>query len=112
MTKTQFKYLLVFVIIASACAEAFADARIRFVRGRTSATVSGKVSTGGRVCYTAGARRGQTLTAAVRSNTGKVMIFESGQTSYSAEVEISGDQSVCVDNIGRTASYSLTVSIR
>lgn len=112
MTKTQFKYLLVFVIIASVCAEAFADTRIRFARGRTSATVTGKVSTGGRVCYMAGARSGQTLTAVVRSNTGKVMIFESGETSYTSEVEISGDQSVCVDNIGRATSYSLTVSIR
>ena len=112
MTKTQLKYLFVFVAVATLCTEALADARIRFARGRTSATITGKVSTGGRVCYMAGARRGQTLTATVRSGSGKVMIFESGETSYTAAVEVSGDQSVCVDNIGRATSYSLTVSIR
>ncbi len=112
MTKSSLKYIFIFVIIATLCAEAFADIRVRFARGRSSATVSGKVRTGGRVCYIAGARRGQTLMATVSSNTGKVMIFESGETAYQLEVEMSGDQSVCVDNIGRSANYSLTVSIR
>jgi hypothetical protein len=90
---------------------AFADTRIRFVRGRTSATVSGRVPTGGRVCYFAGARAGQSFSSTVSSSTGKVQIFESGDTAYSYEVETAGDQSVCVDNLGRTATYRLTVSI-
>ena len=40
------------------------------------------------------------------------MIFESGETSYSYEVEQSGDQSVCVDNLAGATTYTLTVSIR
>ena len=100
------------VLIAAASLSTFAEIRIRFAKGRTSATVTGKVAEGGRICYVAGARRGQLLTATVSSNTGKVRIFESGETAYSSEVEISGDQSVCVDNLSKAATYRLTVSIR
>jgi hypothetical protein len=87
------------------------DTRIRFARGRTSATVRGTVGSGGRVCYIAGARSGQTLTATLSSRTGKAQIFESGDTSYTLAVDISGDQSICVDNLAGTTSYTLTVSI-
>lgn len=85
--------------------------KIRFAKGRTSATVAGNLTAGGRVCYFANARRGQTLTATVSSRTGKVNIFESGETRYTLEVEYPGDQSVCVDNLNRATSYSRTVSI-
>ena len=90
----------------------YADIRIRFPRGRTSATMTGKVGTGERVCYFARARQGQTLTATVSSRSGRVAIFESGETSYSYVIEVSGDQSVCVDNLSRATTYTLTVSIR
>jgi hypothetical protein len=88
------------------------DKRIRFAKGRTSATVGGIVATGGRICYFAGARSGQTLTATVSSRSGKVQILESGETSYTYQIEVTGDQSVCVDNIGNATRYSLTVAIR
>ncbi|HSI89082.1 MAG TPA: hypothetical protein VK918_08505 [Pyrinomonadaceae bacterium] len=100
------------VLIAAASLSTFAEIRIRFAKGRTSATVAGRVAEGGRICYVAGARRGQLLTATVSSNTGRVSIFESGETAYSYDIEVSGDQSVCVDNLGRAATYRLTVSIR
>ena len=32
--------------------------------------------------------------------------------SHMGEIEVTGDQSVCVDNLGRAATYRLTVSIR
>ena len=91
---------------------ALADTRIRFAKGRTSATVTGRVANGGRVCYIAGARAGQRFTATVSSRSGKAVIFESGETSYAYDVETRGNQSVCVDNLGGATSYSLTVSIK
>ena len=91
---------------------ALADTRIRFAKRRTSATVTGRVANGGRVCYFAGARAGQRFTATVSSRSGKAVIFESGETSYAYDVETRGDQSVCVDNLGGATSYSLTVSIK
>lgn len=99
-------------IVAFSNIAAFADTRIRFAKGRTSATVTGRVANGGRVCYIAGARVGQQFTATVSSRSGKVVIFESGETSYSYEVEVRGDQSVCVDNLAGATTYSLTVSIK
>ena len=88
------------------------DIRIRFPKGRTSATITGRVGNGGRVCYFARARVGQSFNATLSSKSGKVQIFESGETSYSYTVEQTGDQSVCVDNLSRATTYTLTVSIR
>jgi hypothetical protein len=112
MRNTRSLTIVAILIALLAAVDTFADIRLRFARGRTSATVSGKVAEGGRVCYFAGAKSGQRLTATVSSRSGKVMILESGETSYSYEIQASGDQSICVDNIGRATTYSLTVSIR
>lgn len=106
------KLITLATIAAFSNISAFAYTRIRFAKGRTSATVTGRVASGGRVCYFAGARVGQRFTATVSSRSGKVAIFESGETSYSYEVEQKGDQSVCVDNLAGATSYSLTVSIK
>lgn len=106
------KIFAVAMIAAFANLTALADIRIKFAKGRTSATVSGRVVKGGRTCYFAGARAGQTLTATISSRTGKAVIFENGETSYSYEVEQSGDQSVCVDNLAGATTYTLTVSIK
>lgn len=106
------KLFAVIAIAAFANISALADTRIKFAKGRTSATVSGRVARGGRVCYFAGARAGQQFNATISSRTGKAVIFESGETSYSYEVERSGDQSVCVDNLAGATTFSLTVSIR
>lgn len=104
-------FTTVFIAVLTLNSFTFADSRIRFARGRTSATVSGRVASGGRVCYFAGARAGQAFNATVSSSSGQVQIFESGNSAYLYEVETPGDQSVCVDNLGRAATYKLTVSI-
>jgi hypothetical protein len=112
MKKLLVKLLVVVMIVLTVSEAGFADIRVRFARGRTSATMSGRIGLGGRICYVANARAGQILTATVSSRSGQVMIFESGETSYRMEVEYSGDQSVCVDNLRGATTYSLTVSIR
>lgn len=106
------KLFVLLAIVVFTNVAAFADTRIRFAKGRTSATVTGRVATGGRVCYIAGAKAGQQLTATISSRSGKVRIFESGETSYAYEVERRGDQFVCVDNLAGPTTYSLTVSIK
>ena len=106
------KAMIAVAILFTVNAAAFSDIRIKFPRGRTSATMTGRVSAGGRVCYFAGARRGQQLTATLSSRSGNVQILESGDTSYSYEIETSGDQSICVDNLAGATTYTLTVSIR
>ena len=88
------------------------DIRLRFAKGRTSTTVSGKIGSGGRICYFANAKKGQSFNATLSSKSGKVQIFETGETSYSYVIEVSGDQSVCVDNLAGATTYTMTVSIR
>ncbi len=110
--KIYTKFFAIIAVMAFINVAAYADTRIRFAKGRTSATVTGRVANGGRVCYFAGARVGQRLTATVSSRSGKVVIFESGETSYAYDVETRGDQYVCVDNLGGATTYSLTVSIK
>jgi hypothetical protein len=99
-------------MLLSANVFAISDIRIRFPRGRTSTTVTGRINAGGRVCYFAGARRGQHMTATISSRSGKVQIFESGDTSYSYEIDTPGNQSICVDNLAGATSYTMTVSIQ
>lgn len=109
--KFLFRLFVVTAIILGVVLVLSADTRIRFEKLGKPATVSGKIETGGRVCYVAKAERGQTLKAEVRSRSGKVRIFESGETTYQSAVEYAGDQSVCVDNLGSATNYRLVVSV-
>ena len=106
------RQIALITILLSMASVALADIRIRFAKGRTSATVSGRIARGGRICYVAGERRGQTLTATLSSRSGQVQIFESGDTSYTTYIDYSGDQTICVDNLEGATTYTLTVSIR
>ena len=110
-TKATFTVLAIVILIGSIAAYP-QDIRIKFPKGRTSATMNGRIGNGGRVCYFARAKEGQSFNATLSSRSGKVQIFESGETSYSYTIERTGDQSVCVDNLSRATTYTLTVSIR
>ena len=111
LSKLFLSFFVTILIISPSLASA-QDIRIRFAKGRTSATMTGRVGSGGRVCYFASAKKGQSFNATLSSKSGKVAIFETGETSYSYVIELSGDQSVCVDNMGGATTYTLTVSIR
>ncbi|MFN0279577.1 MAG: hypothetical protein ACKVRN_13425 [Pyrinomonadaceae bacterium] len=106
------KIFAVLMISLITCSDALADIRVRFARGRTSATMSGSLRSGGSVCYVAGARRGQTLNATLSSRNGRVTFSDSGETSYSQYLDWSGDHTFCVNNDGRATTYTLTVSIQ
>ena len=106
------KLIFVAVAVIALAATAFGDIRIRFAKGRDAAVVNGRISRGGRTCYKAGVRAGQRITAIVTSKTGKVRIFESGETSYEAVTEYAGDESICVDNLSGPTSYTLTVTTK
>lgn len=103
---------LLSILFSSASIAPAQDIRLKFAKGRTSTTVSGRISSGGRICYLANAKKGQSFNATLSSKSGKVQIFESGETSYSYVIEVSGDQSVCVDNLAGATTYTMTVSIR
>lgn len=106
------RIFVVSVILCMTYTDIFADIRVRFARGRTSATLSGPISGGGSVCFVAGARGGQTLNAAVSSTNGRARFMDSGETSYSLYIDRTGDNSFCINNNGRSTRYTLTVSIQ
>ena len=99
-----------FVILLASVAEVSAQTRIRFARGRTSASVSGVVRPGSTRWYVLGASRGQQLSGNVSSRNGCVK-FTEGSTSMGFTTD-SGDNRISVTNYCRsTTSYTMTVSI-
>ena len=109
----------IFTIAATAligimATDTLANIRIRFPKGQTSTTLKGRVTTGGRTCYFVAGKAGQTLTASLTptSSQSLMMILESGETDYSYVLDVSGQPSVCVDNLGRAGTFSLTISLQ
>lgn len=110
MKKTLLAAVIGLVIATVFAADSFAQTRIRFARGRTSATVSGTVGGGGVRRYILGARAGQELSGNVSSRNGCVK-FTEGSTAMSFTTE-SGDNWISVTNYcSRATSFVLTVSI-
>lgn len=107
--KTKALVLMLMWIVSSSDALA-QTTRIRFARGRTSATVSGSVAGNTFRDYVLSARRGQQLSANVSSRNNCV-IFSQGSTGIGFTTD-SGDNYINLNNTcGRTASYTMTVSI-
>jgi hypothetical protein len=111
------KLLLLTLLFVVSTADLLAQtSRVRFARGRNSATLSGTLTAnGGSKGYVLRAQRGQTLTATLSSTNGKVDFMQGARhdTQYSQTVENDGDVYISVDNHGggRTR-YSLTISIQ
>lgn len=101
---------LMFVGIAMESVSAQTRTRIRFARGRTSATVSGSISGNAQRKYVLGASAGQTLSANISSRNGCVVLGNQ-QTSESYSTD-RGDNIIDVFNNCRGATtFTLTVSI-
>ena len=112
LQQNLFRVFVIAVVVCMTYTDSFADIRVRFARGRTSATMTGSLRAGGAVCYLAGARRGQTLNATVSSRNGKVNFRSTGDTSYSETFDSTGDHRFCIYNNGGLSGYTLTVSIQ
>ncbi|MBA3354999.1 MAG: hypothetical protein H0U18_03490 [Pyrinomonadaceae bacterium] len=110
MKKINVKAFILISVLVVSSSDLFAQTRIRFARGTTSASVSGTLYGGETRTYVLGARRGQYLSANVSSRNGCVT-FQNGETSASYTT-ISGNNHLYVGNgCGRTTSFTLTVSI-
>ncbi len=98
------------LVVLVVCSDLSAQARIRFARGRTSATVSGNVGSNGSRTYVLGARAGQSLSANVSSR-GDCVTFTSASTSTSFITEGGSNYLYLTNGCRRPASFTLTVSI-
>jgi hypothetical protein len=113
--KISMYFLLLTTISLVTSAELFAQTRIRFARGRSSATISGTIAPGANRTFVVGARAGQY--AVVTVNPGNLRIFsdeapkgESGSSSFET---YSGDNEFGIYNpTGRAIRFTMTISIR
>ena len=116
LKKLGSKLLVLVMICVMFSTDSLAQTRIRFARGRSSASVSGTIPPGvRRRSYVLRAMAGQTLTATLSSGNGKCD-FTQGEyedTQYSQEIEETGDVVFSIDNHGnRSTTFTLTVSIK
>lgn len=110
------KVFAVLMIIGMMDSMVFSQTRIRFARGKTSATVSGNLSSYGSRSYVLGARRGQTMTVRVSSTSGRVWVDIGGNDvgrGTTITLRSTDDYIITVHNeLGRATKFSLFVSIR
>ncbi len=110
MNSKKLLLTVVIVLISGGFFDVISQTRIRFARGRTSASVSGTLGGGASRSYVLGARRGQVFSGNISSKNGCVK-FTEGATSSSFITE-PGDNYVRITNYCRTqTSFIMTVSI-
>jgi len=117
LKKIGLKFVVLMMIGVMSATDSLAQStRIRFARGRSSASVSGTIRPGTRVrTYVLRAMAGQTLSATLSSGNGKCDFTQGDyeDTQYSQEIEETGDVVFSIDNHGtRATNFTLTVSIR
>ena len=115
LKKLGVKMLVLAMIGLMAANDTLAQSRIRFARGRNSASVSGRMAAGGSRTFVLGARRGQELAATLSCGNGKCDFAEGElhDTSFSEVVDRNGDTYVTIHNHGaRATNFTMTVSIQ
>lgn len=110
MKKIIVKVVVLFLIIISSSSDLLAQTRIRFARGRTSASVSGVIGGSGGRSYVLGARYGQYLSANISSRNGCVT-FSNGATSTSYITRAGNNYLYLSNGCRGQTGFTLTVSI-
>ena len=110
MKKFVASSLLGLIVLGVCALPADAQTRIRFARGRTSATVSSTIASEAQRKYVLGARAGQTISANISSRNGCVVL--GNQQTSQAYATDQGDNIIDIFNNCRAAtSFTLAVSI-
>ena len=109
------KTFAVLMIVGMVDSSAFAQTRIRFARGRSSATVNGNLSWRGERSYVLRASAGQTMTVRVSSENASVRVDLGGNDvgqGTSVELRSTDDYIITVHNDGSATRFTLYVAIR
>ena len=100
------------VIALLICPSLMAQNRIRFRRGHSSATVSGRLARGGERSYVFRASRGQRVSFVISSRNGRVSFADNEATREFFRAEEDRDYEVSILNNGGPTRFTLTVTIR
>ncbi len=113
--KISVYFVLLMTISLMSSVELFAQTRIRFARGRSSATISGTIPAGGERTFVVGARYGQNASVSVSPRNLRIWSDaapkgEAGRSSFETN---SGDNEFGISNpTRRSIKYTITISIR
>src|SRR5688500_6062875 len=112
--KSVLRVVALALMLTLCCADALAQKRIRFQRGKSSATVRGPIGPNGYNEYVIDGRAGQVMTIEITSVNGSVIVNAGSASGKSFSIDMSGgDHLLSVVNTGRRATnYALKVSIR
>jgi hypothetical protein len=114
--KISLKFLIVAMIGLMSITDLSAQTRVRFARGRSSASFTGTIRPGTSIrTYVLRASEGQTLTATLSSGNGKCDFTQGSyeDTQYSQVIEETGDVTFSIDNHGNKATtFTLTISVK
>ncbi len=112
--KISASVLTLTMIVLMASVDLMAQTRVRFARGRNSATLSGTIGSGAVRTYVLRASAGQSVTAALSSGNGKVDFTDRDvhDTQYSETTQENGDVYIRIDNHGKPTKFTLTISIQ
>lgn len=113
--KVSVYFVMVMTISLLSSANLFAQTRIRFARGRSSATVSGTIPARSNRSFVVGARSGQFARVTVSSRNLQIFSNEApkGESGGSSFETYSGDNEFGIYNpTNRAIRYTMTISIR
>ena len=112
--KPLLKVLTLALVLVVSSADVLAQKRIRFQRGKSSATVRGPIGPNGYTEYVIDGRAGQVMTIEITSGNGAVVVNAGHASGKSFSLEMTGgDHLLSVVNTGKRATnYTMTVSIR
>lgn len=103
------------MILLMSGADLFAQSRIRFARGRSSATVSGTIAAGSNRSFIVGAKNGQIARVSVSPRNLRIFSNEApkGEAGSSSFDTYNGDNEFGIYNpTNRAVRYTMTISIR
>jgi hypothetical protein len=112
--RNAFKVVALLLVLVMSSANVLAQKRIRFQRGKSSATVRGPIGANGYTEYVIDGRAGQVMTIEITSGNGAVVVNAGTASGKSFSLEMTGgDHLLSVVNTSRRATnFTLTVSIR
>lgn len=117
ITKTfLIKIFAMLMIVGMMDSTVFAQTRIRFAKGKSSATVSGTLASDSNRSFVVNAKRGQRMTVKVSSKA-PIDIYVNDDTGLfeggTVNLTYTGDHKISIYNeSGRSLKYSLYVEIR
>lgn len=114
LKKTGLQVMALSLILILSGADLMAQRRINFRRGRSSATVSGKIGANGYLEYVLEGRAGQVMSIRITSGNGAVVVNAGTASGKNFSLNMTGgDHTLSIVNTGNSkTSYTLTVSIR